>query len=250
MFFRNRIRKIIEFFLPIIMLRILYFLFGFIFKYHKSYSQKGEDLLILSYFKGLNIKKGIYLDIGCFHPVWISNTHLLHKKNWTGYAIDIDKYKLDAMSFARGKKINCILGAVSPKATNNETAKVYKFNRTWSDLDSLDKAFADNIKNELKIDYKEEKIKLIDINDLFSKLPHINFVNLDIEGMDAEVILNLDLEKYKPDVILLEDNIWGGSLKLNQKMQKHNYKLFFISGNSVGFAKNYKKNILLNNFNL
>ena len=59
-----------------------------------------------------------------------------------------------------------------------------------------------------------------------------------------------DLEKYKPDVILLEDNIWGGSLKLNQKMQKHNYKLFFISGNSVGFAKNYKKNILLNNFNL
>ena len=60
---------------------------------------------------------------------------------------------------------------------------------------------------------------------MFSKLPHINFLNLDIEGLDKEVILNLDLEKYKPDVIVLEDNIWGGSEELNRKMNKGRSRL-------------------------
>ena len=143
MFLREKIRKILELFITISFRRLIYFFYGSFFKYHKSYSQKGEDLIILSYFKGLKIEKGIYLDIGCFHPVWISNTHLLHKNNWTGYAVDIDEYKLKSMKFSRGNKINCIVGAISPQAKKKETATVYKFNRTWSDLDSLDKSFAD-----------------------------------------------------------------------------------------------------------
>ena len=247
---RKNIRKIIDNFFPISLSRFIYFLWGCFFKYHKSYSQKGEDLIILSYFNGLNIKNGVYLDIGCFHPVWISNTHLLHKNNWTGYAVDIDKHKLKAMSFIRGKNVKCFMGAVSPKANQNENAKIYKFNRPWSDLDSLDKSFAESIKKELNLNYIEENIQLIDINDLFSKLPHINLLNLDIEGIDTDVVLSLDFEKYKPDLIVLEDNKWGGNKKLHQKMEKYEYKLIFVSGNSIGFARETKKNNLLMEFRL
>ena len=61
---------------------------------HKSYlkrtqySQWGEDQFINQFFK--DKIDGIYLDIGCFHPVMYSNTCLLHKKGWRGINIDIN----------------------------------------------------------------------------------------------------------------------------------------------------------------
>ena len=247
--FYKKIKNIIVFITPTFFLRLIIFFWGSFFKYRKSFSQKGEDLIILSYFQGINITKGVYLDIGCFHPIWISNTHLLHKEGWTGYAIDIDKYKLKAMKYARGRNIECIHGAITPNINDNEIVQVYKFKKTWSDFDTLDKNFANIIKNEYKIDYQKEIINSIYINNLFSKLPHINFLNLDIEGLDKEVILNLDLEKYKPDVIVLEDNVWGGSEEINKKMNKYDYNKFLVTGNTIGFAKNITKSTLLNNFN-
>lgn len=250
MFYKKIFINYIHLLTPSFLLKFLIFFWGLFFKSHKSFSQKGEDLIVLSYFKGINITRGVYLDIGCFHPKWISNTHLLHKSGWTGYAVDIDKYKLNAMKYVRGKAVKCIHGAVTPNVNDNGNIKVFKFKRVWSDFDTLDKDYADQIKDKYKIYYNEEMINSIYINNLFSKLPHINFLNLDIEGLDKEVILNLDLEKYKPDVIVLEDNIWGGSEELNRKMNKYQYDKFFISGNSIGFAKAITKNTILNKFNL
>lgn len=46
----------------------------------KSYSQHGEDVIAVRYFDYHGPLKGIYVDIGCFHPVRHSNTYLLHQK--------------------------------------------------------------------------------------------------------------------------------------------------------------------------
>ena len=71
----------------------------------KSYSQYGEDLIICNYFREI---QGNYLDIGCYHPKGISNTHLLHKKGWEGVVVDIDDYKLNLFKNRRGNKIEII----------------------------------------------------------------------------------------------------------------------------------------------
>ena len=69
-------------------------------------------------------------------------------------------------------------------------------------------------------------------------MPKINFLNIDVEGLDTEILENIDLKKNKIDVILYEDNDhWGGSTKIKEKMKLYGYKLLFISGGSVCFAK-------------
>ena len=55
-----------------------------------SYSQSGEDLVLSKYLKYKKIEKGKYLDIGAFHPRWASNTHILHKKGFSGFCVDLD----------------------------------------------------------------------------------------------------------------------------------------------------------------
>ena len=55
----------------------------------KSYSLSNIDVVIDYIFKG--IKKGIYIDIGCNHPIKHNNTYLLHKRGWRGINVDSDK---------------------------------------------------------------------------------------------------------------------------------------------------------------
>lgn len=55
-----------------------YFRYLFSKKYNKSYSQCGEDLLILCALKTLKIAKPTYLDIGTNHPIFKNNTYLFY----------------------------------------------------------------------------------------------------------------------------------------------------------------------------
>ena len=55
------------------------------FFFKNSHSQFGEDRKIISLFQ--KNKRGLYLDIGCFHPVRQSNTYLMYKFGWKGVNI-------------------------------------------------------------------------------------------------------------------------------------------------------------------
>ena len=52
----------------------------------KSYSLTSVDLVIDYLFK--NINKGVYIDVGCTHPIKFNNPYLLYKKAWSGINID------------------------------------------------------------------------------------------------------------------------------------------------------------------
>ena len=55
----------------------------------KTYSMIGEDLFVDWFFKKKKI--GFYVDVGCYHPLQLSNTYLLYKRGWSGINIDLDK---------------------------------------------------------------------------------------------------------------------------------------------------------------
>ena len=55
--------------------------------YYEKYSKSSVDLIIGRLFS--NKSKGIYIDVGCNHPIKYKNTYLLHKKGWNGIKIDL-----------------------------------------------------------------------------------------------------------------------------------------------------------------
>jgi len=232
------LRRFAESVLPYSLLRFVGFIYGYWVPKSVSFSQKGEDLLCLAYFSKRGISRGVYLDIGCFHPRWISNTHLLHKKGWHGHAVDIDEFKLRAMRIARGRKVQTHLGAVFAGSGADTKGTVYKFRRIWSDIDTLDKATAEEYRDNNFGEFDEEQINFIDINQLLDQLPKVNFINIDIEGVDSTVITNLDFNKFLPDAILFEDNHnWDGDEEVVNILHKHGYKHLFTSGGSICYAQ-------------
>jgi len=206
---------------------LLYFYFKFNFISKKSYSQFGEDLVISKYFKNF---VGKYVDIGCYHPIKYSNTALLYKKGWNGINIDLNKTSIDLFNFSRLRDKN-VFACLSNK---EEIVDIYFDN----DFSALNSTFNTNIKN-LKINkFKKIKIKI----KVFSIVVRekFDFLNIDCEGNDYNILKTINLKKYRPKIICIEVS------KKNKKfiykyLNSNHYKLLAIRSLSHIF-KYTKKN--------
>ena len=196
---------------------------------HKSflnrsqYSQWGEDLFISKYFQNKN--EGIYLDIGCFHPFMYSNTCLLYKKGWRGINIDINSTAIDLFNIARPKDFNIC-------TTIDKNKKEYKvfFDHHFSPLNTLNENNYKVYKNKYFKDVSFRNIKSNTIDEIlhFTKTKNINFLNIDVEGMDFQILSQIIPNKIKPDLISIETHNVDGSKsqdcdKINDLLSSHDF---------------------------
>ena len=66
------------------------------FKFFFKSSQFGEDKKIIKLFN----RKGIYLDVGCLHPIRHNNTYLMYKLGWKGINIDLNPLSIELFNIA------------------------------------------------------------------------------------------------------------------------------------------------------
>ena len=204
--------------------------------YIKSYSQYGEDLIIYDFFKHHFDIKGNYLDIGAFHPKMISNTHILHTLGWRGTVIDLDDFKLKLFKRNRKDKVNILTRVVIPGFLDlSETYSVYKFKQPFSELDTLDRKVAEEMKSSSGLEFLEDKVEAVGINNLL-KEQKFNFVNIDVEGMDEDLILSLDFENINlPELIVFESWKPLSDLQSIENLENNGYVHLFTSGGSMGY---------------
>ena len=161
---------------------------------------EGEDLIIQNYLK--NINNGFYVDAGCYHPLHLSNTYLLHKRNWSGINIDISQFSIDLFNFLRPNDLN-IYSAVS----NTDKDVTIYFQKKISQLNTIYKEIS---KKRMQGKIQEKNIKSQKLNTILNKSKFINrkidFLNIDLEGADYEALQSLDFNIYRPKVICVEIN--------------------------------------------
>ena len=181
---------------------IIYYFFNILFKKNKyrkiSYSYGSVDLLLEHIFK--NQSHGFYIDVGCQHPVMNNNTYLLYKKGWNGINIDLDKKNIDLFNFYRKKDLN-INFAISSREGERELF----FYHDKSAINTVEKSVANYQRAQVK-EIKKVKTKTLNSiieNSKFNNLI-IDFVSIDVEGHELDVIKGFDLKKYKPKVVIIE----------------------------------------------
>lgn len=214
--------------------------FGLI-KNSKNFSQEGEDLFLIDFFK--NKTEGFYVDVGAFHPFRINNTYALYKKGFRGINIDISATSIDFFNFARPDDTNLNIGA-----SNKFENKIFFSKKNLSFHNTFSKSLAESkIQNEpFKKKYTIECKPLTQIIDdtKFSN-KKIDFLNIDAEGHDYEVLQGLDLKKYSPKIICIEISPLVDEKNKNYKDTKifkhlfeNNYKLIWKGFNSFIFELN------------
>ncbi len=173
----------------------------------RQYSQWGEDKFISEYFK--EKKEGIYLDIGCFHPFMYSNTCLLNKKGWRGINLDINPTSIDLFNISRPKDINLC-------TTISEQKKIFDiyYDDPFSPMNTLDKEFYKSLKNKSLKEAKKltvESKSIKEILDISKIKQNIDFINIDVEGMDYKILKDINLNQLKPALISIETHNVDGS---------------------------------------
>ena len=192
-----------------------------------------EDLIILNYFKDIN--DGYYVDVGCYHPVHLSNTFLLHKKGWNGVNIDISEYTIDLFNYLRPRDTN-----INTAVTNFDGSTKFYYQKKLSQLSSIKKNTATK-RMQGKIDEKDIKAYKLStiLNNTKYRHKKINFLNIDAEDSDFDVLCSIDFKIYRPDMIcveiieedIFESNIYRFLNELNYKKiwsSKSNWTHIFI----------------------
>ena len=215
------------------------------FFFKSSQSQFGEDKKIIKLFH--KNKKGIYLDVGCFHPIRQNNTYLMYKLGWKGINIDLNPLSIELFNLARPNDIN-ICAAVSSKKS---TETVY-FDHSLSSLNTISKEHIFFLKKAFGLNKLEKrKIKTITLSKLLkkNKIRKIDFMNIDIEGSELKVLKTINFNYFDIKVICVEvlNQFFTKRDKINKDkiikiLKQNNYTLKFKTFANYVFIKNEKLN--------
>lgn len=193
---KDMLKKLIAKYLP------LYYLSSNI-----SYSQDGEDMILRSLYEVRKRYKGFFVDIGAHHPVRFSNTYYFYKKGWRGINIEPTPSAIKAFRLFRRRDINLNVGVGQLKGL----LKFYCFNEPA--LNSFSKEVSEKIdkdSSKYKI-VKEIDVEVLPLSEILDKhLPEgkkIDFLSIDVEGLDYQVLLSNNWEKYLPHIVLVEENL-------------------------------------------
>ena len=177
--------------------KFFYFYFQLIkakFKPRLAYSHWGIDLIITKLLDSKN--RGIYIDVGCHHPFLNNHSYLLYKSGWEGINIDIDYNSIDMFNFFRKSDVNIQTAVTDHKG---EVDLFFYHNRAAKN--TISKEFGSDAKEQKKIN--SDTLNNIIENSKF-KNSKIDFVSIDVEGNEMNVLNGFNLKKYKPKLILLE----------------------------------------------
>ena len=157
--------------------------------------------------------KGNFIDLGCFHPTKHNNTFKMYKLGWRGINIDINPTSIDLFNILRPKDTNLC-------TTINETKETFEiyYDDPFSPVNTLDKQFYENLENKNNKNTKKLFVESKSMQEILniSKIDKsIDFINLDVEGMDYKILKNIDLNKLKPKLISVETHNVNGTSSNN-----------------------------------
>lgn len=159
----------------------------------ETFSQHGEDLMILNMCKLMGLERPSYVDIGAHHPWNISNTALLYGLGSRGINVEANPELMQSFRHFRDRDLNLNFG-IGPKSG---ILPFYQYD-AFSGLNGFKKM--PYHKSQIDVD-------VMTINQLIKGYcdnvwPDILF--MDCEGFDLEILQSADFTKSKPKIICAE----------------------------------------------
>jgi FkbM family methyltransferase len=211
--------------------------------YHKSsYSQTGEDVIVDFIFEQLKINKPTFLDIGAHHPFYINNTFLFYKKGFYGVNIEPDPLLIRAFEKYRpnDKNLNIGIGFL------DDTQEADFYLMSVKTLNTFLKEEAQKYQSSGAHKIEEViKVPLVSCNkiiELYFGATAPNFVSIDVEGLDFEIIKSFDFKKFRPEIFCIETLTYSEN---NSEKKLNNIINYVCSKDYMIFADTYINTIFV-----
>jgi FkbM family methyltransferase len=169
----------------------------------QSFAQDSEDLLVISLLADSSAP-GFYVDVGAHHPARFSNTLLFYLMGWRGINIDPIPGGMALFKKWRPRDINLEIGI----SEFEQELTYHMFNdgalNTFSDELASSRSGLRSYRRTGTVPVPTQPLRTV-----FSRhVPPdttIDFLTVDVEGMDLDVLRSNDWNRWRPSVVLAEE---------------------------------------------
>jgi FkbM family methyltransferase len=158
-----------------------------------SYAQNFEDVILARVFRGRN--KGFYVDVGAGDPTHLSVTKWFYDQGWSGINLEPNSKLYERLVAARPRDCTLNIGASDAKGTLEFTETDYAELSTFLDAGETELRGAKRLVNVASLN---------DILEKHGKSRTIDFIKVDVEGWELQVLRGLNLRRYRPTIFVVE----------------------------------------------
>lgn len=169
----------------------------------QAYSQSGEDMIADFVFTAIGHRYPTYLDLGAHHPRRYSNTQYFYENGSRGVNVEADPGLIGLFQTERPLDINLNVGVGVDGA---DTLPFYVMSTptlNTFDREEAERCVAMGTHRIMRV----IDMPLRGVNEIIAQYfcgTAPDFLSVDVEGLDYEIITSIDLQRYRPIVICVE----------------------------------------------
>ncbi len=212
--------------------------------YHDTISDKGRpvDEILRDYFP--YPRKGVFFDVGAFEPIRISNSYHFEQNGWDCYCFEANTEGIPLLKEHRKNVFNCAIANEDKDKVSFSIVLANNWTASFSSIKVSEpyKQIFSGLWNGKK-GVKEITVPQRSLNSILqTELPSvssIDILSIDIEGGEYDCLRGLDLVKYDPKVIVVE-NATPADKTIQNYLESFEYRLHRTAGwNQFYISKNF-----------
>ncbi len=189
----------------------------------RSKAQLRQDIFVLTELE--QKRNGVFVEFGATDGLDLSNTWLLEKEyGWNGILAEPAKCWHAALRENRSS-------AIEPKCVWRNSGEILEFSETESpEYSTLEPYVSNDMNSEMRKKANHYLVETISLTDLLEKYQaprEIDYLSIDTEGSEFDILEDFDFDKYRFNVITCEHNFASTRERLHDLLQAKGYRRKF-----------------------
>ena len=178
-------------------------------QYHGEIHQgKCVDETIQEYFPQEYV--GVFFDVGAYEPINISNSYHFEKNGWDVYCFEANPLLINDLERERNNVFNYAISIEDKSSIEFNVVTAYGGGSYMAGISAIDidpqymDKYGQGIRKMEKVTVRQKSLSSILATEL-NNIDAIDVLSIDVEGGELNVLKGLDLNKYKPKLIVTEN---------------------------------------------
>lgn len=192
-----------------------------------------------------DVSNGCYVDAGASHPVIDNNTFAFYQNGWRGIGIEPLELKAE---WDQARPRDIFINAALGEKPGQLTLHGYREN---GQLSTGSAEIVEHWRTSGLVVNETTTVPILTLDSILNE--HLgnrtlHLISIDVEGMERDVLLGLDLKKYRPWVMIVEATVPGTAVPFHHKWEPlildAGYLMVYFDGVNRFYLSNEQRNLL------